>query len=158
MPTNSKPRRKNAQRRVIVNAQARAMGVGSVFTANDQLAMGLPPRTALEALRGGFATVEHFNDLAMTVNIALICAERIGPRAEAVALAGRDALLQVHQRHARAGKWGFAGGEAAAVASVLDIYDQLLDLLNAGQMRAAVAEYTHRVHAGEHFGKNGKES
>jgi hypothetical protein len=159
MPQSTRPRPKGTgymRRNTRHNAMARALGARQTFTERDQLAMALPPRAALEAIRHGAGQIEHFGDLAMAVNIALICGERIGPQAEAAGLAARDALLAVRERFGRARKWGFTGTEAGAVVAALDLYDQLLSLLTAEQLRTAVAEYSKRVAANHHLGgRNG---
>ncbi len=155
MPT-SKQRRKRGtylRRGVDTRAQNRALGSERELDAGQQRDLSLPPRAALVAIRNGVGTIEHFGDLAATVNVTLICGERIGKQSESVALDARDALWQVRQRFDRVGRWGFGAGELEALGASLDLYESILQHITAGQYRAAVQEYKRRVDAGEHLGK-----
>jgi hypothetical protein len=156
MPTSTKPRRSHGYlRRQRPNAIAMALGARQTFTEAEQVRLALPVRAAFEAMRRGAGTLDLFATLAMAVNLALICAEKIGPEAEGACLAARDALQRVRVREYRCSKWGFSGEEAGAVLVVLDLFEQLTGLLTAEQLRAAVKEYQRRVSAGEHLGKVG---
>lgn len=127
----------------------RVLGRVETFTPAEQAALNLPVRIAFESLRTGKAEESDFHTLAAAVNISMVCAEKIDPLVEQSCVAGRDALMRVHKRHAATGVWGLDGPAFAEIEQALEIFEQLNSLLSAGQVKDALEECYRRMQAGE---------
>lgn len=140
-----------AKRRYVADPMAmfRVLGRVEPFTPAEQAALNLPVRIAFESLRTGKAEESDFHTLAAAVNISMVCAEKIDPLVEQSCVAGRDALMRVHKRHAETGLWGLDGPAFAEIEQAIEIYEELIRLLTGGQLKDAMAECVRRMQAGE---------
>lgn len=126
----------------------RVLAMGTSLTPEEALQINLPVRIAYERLRNGAAIEGDFDTVAGAVNVSLVCAESINPFVEMTCIAGRDALVRMKNRHDRLGGWGFDGPGLHEVLDVIEVYEQLTQLLGAGQLKAAMGECIRRMQAG----------
>lgn len=131
------------------SAMYRVFGRVCNFTEAEQTQLNLPVRIALDGFLTGKAVETDFHTLAAAVNIAMICAERIGPVVEQACIAGRDAMARVWARHQACGAWGLDGPAIDELKQVVSIYEQLTSLLTGGQLKDAMTECVRRMQAGE---------
>lgn len=130
-------------------AMYRVLGKVQPFTEAEQATLNLPVRIAFEAMRTRTAGESDFHTLADAVNISMVCAEKIDPLVEQSCIAGRDALMRTHRRHAATGVWGLDGPAFAEIEQVVGIYEQLTALLTGGQLKDAMTECVRRMQAGD---------
>lgn len=130
----------------------RTVGRQQEFTQAERSGLNLPVRIAYERTRTGAAIDGDFDTMAAAVNVALVCAERINPFVEQACIEARDALMRLHARHARTHAWGFDGPGLQQVLAAIDVYEQLTQLLKAGQLEDALAECMRRMRIGWHMG------
>lgn len=130
-------------------AMWRIVGRKQPFTAEESMSLALPVRIAYERIRTGATVDGDFDTLAAAVNVAMICAERIDGLVEQACIAARDALMRMHERHKRTGRWGFDGPGLQEVLGGIEVYEQLTQLLTAGQLEDALRECMRRAKAGE---------
>jgi hypothetical protein len=80
-------------------------------------------RMSVSAFRGGFAGKDHFLDLCDTHDL-LALANSMATRPVAgvveVCKAAEIAILNIHDRELRTGKWGVSGDESAALVLLAD--------------------------------------
>ena len=140
-----------AKRRYVADPMAifKVFGKVQPFTEAEQATLNLPVRIAFEAMRTRTAVESDFHTLAAAVNIAMVCAEKIDPLVEQSCIAGRDALMRTHRRHAATWVWGLDGPAFAEIEQSLEIYEQLTALLTGGQLKDAMTECVRRMQAGE---------
>lgn len=81
-----------------------------------------------------------------------MCAEQIDPLVEHTCILARDALMRMHERHARTHSWGFDGPGMHEVLATIDLYEQLTQLLKAGQIEDALKECCRRMRTGNYMG------
>lgn len=125
------------------------MGRNELFTVAEQANLNLPVRLAYDAMINGQATEPDFHTLAAAVNVAIVCAESIDSLVEQTCIAGRDAMMRVHDRQIKLGRWGFDGPGRLEVESCVDVYEQLTSLLTGGQLKQAMSECIRRMQAGK---------
>lgn len=85
-------------------------------------------RVAFEKLKIGSEDDAQFDRLAAAINVGLIRAEGIDSQAEAVMLAGVQAMMSCACIHARHGRFGFTGPDLLAMNDALDLYESILRL------------------------------
>lgn len=130
-------------------AMFRTLGRVTEFTVEEQAALNLPVRLALQAFIDRTAVDADFHTLAAALNTTMVCSEKISPEVEAVAKSGLDALMRVLDRYGRTGQWGLDGIGRQELADAVDIYEQLTGLLTGGQLKTAMVEVIRRMKAGE---------
>lgn len=130
-------------------AMWRTVGRKQAFTAEESVGLSLPVRIAYERIRTGAAVDGDFDTLASAMNVAMVCAERIDGLVEQACIVAQDALMRMHGRHTRTGRWGFDGPGLQEVLAGIEVYEQLMRLLTAGQLEAALLECIRRAKAGE---------
>lgn len=130
-------------------AMFKVFGKVQTFTEAEQATLNLPVRIAFEAMRTRTAVESDFHTLAAAVNIAMVCAEKIDPLVEQSCIAGRDALMRTHRRHAATWVWGLDGPAFAEIEQAVEIYEQINALLPAGQVKEALEECYRRISRGE---------
>lgn len=87
--------------------------------------LGITERLSVEAFRGGWATTDHFDNLADCRDLlALANRERCDPSAEAACEVGLHALLAIKERHALKGRMGVTGDELAAITLLVDASEE----------------------------------
>ena len=130
-------------------AMYRTLGRVTEFTVEEQAALNLPVRLALQAFIGRTAVEADFHTLAAALNTSMVCSEAISHEVETVAKAGLAALMRVLDRYGRTGQWGLDGMGKQEIADAVDIYEQLTGLLTGGQLKTAMVEVIRRMKAGE---------
>lgn len=74
--------------------------------------LSLTERLSVEAFAGGYAHVDHFDNLADCRDILTMAAtERKDKQALAVAVSSYQTLISIRERHKRTGKFGATGDE-----------------------------------------------
>jgi hypothetical protein len=155
--------KKRAQRRrweASPTAPLRAL-VGSLpFDEAEQTKLQLPGHVAFEALRTGKASEEagDFDTLAIIANVCLVRSEQIDKVAKRdgrstseadflvpVVQDAQEALMHIQARGIRAGRMVATGPELQALATMLDIHDQLVANSTPRQMELALREVARRM-------------
>ena len=126
----------------------RVMGMQQPFTRAEQTTLNLPVREALQSLRDGTGTDEHWNTLAAVVNVCLLRGERIAPEVVGVAKDGQAAVLDVLARHQRTGKWGVSHDDLSRIDPCIDLHEQLIELSTPAQMMQAFRDTLARMNTG----------
>ena len=119
------------------------------FSEADATAIVNKVRTAHQLLREGKADPQQFVTVGSAINIATIRAEQIGSSEEvqeALWLAGQF-LNDCQDRHERTGTFVLPGPGLQAVASGVDLYEQILRASSPRQMQLAAQELWRRVGA-----------
>lgn len=81
----------------------------------------LTERLSVEALRGGWATTDHFDNLADCRDLMSMAATERNDRSTlAVCELGYHALISIKERHARTGRIGASGDELQALLVLVD--------------------------------------
>lgn len=111
---------------------------------NETRAMALL-HSAFTDLRQGSADDELFDRLAAAINIGIIRAEQIDPLCVAPILAARDALIRCDEIRGRHGRYGFDGPGIHAMATGLEVYEEMLRHSSPQQMREAMTESIARM-------------
>jgi hypothetical protein len=135
--------------------------VGSIpFDEAEQTKLQLPGHMAYEALRTGKASEEagDFDTLAIIANVCLVRAEQIDKVAKRdgrstseadflvpVVQDAQEALMHIQARGIRAGRMVATGPELQALATMLDIHDQLVANSTPRQMELALREVAVRM-------------
>lgn len=127
----------------------RVMGKHQDFTVLEQGQIITPVRLGLERFKLGEAENGDFHTLAAACNVSLVLSEKISPLVESVCLVSRDALLRCKERHARTGRWGFDGPALSAIADMIDIFEQLVELHKPVQLQNAMTEALRRTRTGQ---------
>lgn len=127
----------------------RTIGRHQEFTVLERGQVVTPVRMAYEKFRMGTAEETDFHTLAAACNVSLISAEKISPLVESVCLVASDALLRCKERHARTGRWGFDGPALSAIADMIDIFEQLVELHKPVQLQNAMTEALRRTRTGQ---------
>ena len=87
--------------------------------------VSLQERMAVEALRGGWSSTDHFNVLADCRDMLLLAAsERRDTSTLAACKLAGVALMNIRDRHAQRGKIGATGDEINALALLVDTSEQ----------------------------------
>jgi len=145
--------RKATKRKIIYkpdpSAMYRVFGNVSEFTEEEQRAINLPVREAFQAFMVGAAEEDDFHTLAATVNIAMVCSEKIDPIVENTCVLGVAAVQRTRDRFDKTGKWGLDGPARVQIDDTISIYEQLTSLLTGGQLKTAMVEVIWRMKAGE---------
>lgn len=77
--------------------------------------------TAIEALKGGYATAAHYRQLADCQSLlSLACREKPDASASAAADMGFIAMSNIFQRQHETGRWGASGEELNALRVMVD--------------------------------------
>jgi hypothetical protein len=160
MAGRTKKRKQRRRLEASPTAPLRAL-VGSMpFDEAEQTKLQLPGHVAYEALRTGKASDEagDFDTLAIIANVCLIRAEQIDRDArrdgQAVSDAdflvpvvqeAQEALMRIKARSMRTGRMVATGPELQALATMLDIHDQLVANSTPRQMELALREVARRM-------------
>ena len=123
----------------------RVMNRITTLTPEEQMEMALPVRTAFESIKKGTGTFDDFEALAVAVNVSLVGGERISPLVVSVCVEAREGMLRANERFTRLGKWGFDGPALQALPEVMGVYEQLLALCTATQLKSYMLECQKRI-------------
>lgn len=138
--------RAKPQRRYAANPAAVMLAIWrrQEYTPEELVRLKLPIRAAYDELKAGRGTQQHWADLSVAVNTALIRAEGISPLMVEPMLAARDALERMRERYMRTARWGFDGPAIDQVLYGVELHEQLLDLSTPQQMLEAGREARRR--------------
>lgn len=156
MSRSQKPRRKydpnRAIRRVVSTHAARIEA--APLAADQRRDLGLAYHLSFEAmLRGG--TEEAWHALAATLNIALFLCERgFGVEFESEIKAAMRTLMRTKYRQQETGSWALDGEGIAAMRLALEIHDQQVNIVERGEIRAAINEVYALVMAGDVYAED----
>lgn len=114
------------------------------YEPDELVRLKLPIRAAYDEIKAGRGTQQHWADLAVAINTALIRAEGISPLMVEPMLAARDALERMRDRYMRTSRWGFDGPAIDQVLYGVELHEQLLDLSTPQQMLEAGREARRR--------------
>jgi hypothetical protein len=127
----------------------RVIGKNQDFTTEEKGQIVDPCRKAFDRIRSGDGKTNDFIILSDASNVSLVRAEKINPLVESVCLVARDALLRCKSRFYKTGRWGFDGPAISAIADMLDVYEQMVDLLKPHQIQDDLAEAMRRERDGD---------
>lgn len=105
---------------------------------------------AYDELVAGRGTDEHFNRIAVVLNIGVIRAEDGGNGAPAVAVFkdAQQALMECDALQARHGRYGFTGPGLQAMREALILYEDILRASTPLQMHQGQQEVMRRAQQG----------
>jgi hypothetical protein len=119
------------------------------FTEQEQAALALPVREALDGFLKGHAGQSDFDTLAAAANVCLVRSEAVSPLCVEASQRGQDALMRAKRRFDSLGRWGLDGPGIQEVGDLVDLYEQFLALSTPQQMRDALRTVLERSSAGE---------
>jgi len=93
---------------------------------------------AFDDLRNGSTDDDLFDRLAATVNVGVVRAEQIDELCVGPMLAMRDALLRCDAIRGKHGRYGFDGPGLQAMATGLEVYEEMVRHSTPQQMREAM--------------------
>jgi len=137
-----------------VTAHARTLARAQEFTPDEVQRLASEAHEAFHAFKTGGGSSDHFDTLALIVNVVLIRAEAIdaasggGDVCVRAAQAAQDALMRMKDRRQRMGRWALDAAGMAAIETALDVHDQLLELGTIGQIIDAMREVQRRMDSG----------
>jgi len=101
--------------------------------------------SAFSDLRTGSTDDELFDRMAATVNVGVIRAEQIDELCVGPMLAMRDALLRCDAIRGKHGHYGFDGPGLQAMATGLEVYEEMVRNSTPQQMREAMTQSIERM-------------
>jgi hypothetical protein len=119
------------------------------FTEDEQTALALPVRVALDAFRNGRASQDDFDTLATAANVCLVRSEAVSPLCVEASQRGQDALMRAKRRFDSLRRWGLDGPGIQEVNDLVDLYEQFLALSTPQQMKDALQTILERSFLGE---------
>lgn len=105
----------------------------------------VPVRLSFEKMRSGTGTEHDFDTLAATVNLCMVVAETVNDDMLHFTQQAQDALMEMHARHKRTGRWGLDHASLETLPAVIDVYQQLLEPCAPAQLKRAWIEVVDRV-------------
>lgn len=131
-------------------AWLQAIGMQQPLTQDQRDDLGLAVHLAIERLRVGTPIKGDWHTLAAAVNVSMVLCERgVGPEYLPDILAAQDALLRVHDRHAKTGRWAFDGPAYKALTRAVEIHEAHAGAITRDGARAAMLEVRRRAARGE---------
>lgn len=86
--------------------------------------IGIGERTAIEALRGGYAEYQHYRTLAdCHGHLMLAASKRHDDDAKAICQLGYVAMLNIYDRYQKTRRYGATGDELQSLIAMLDFSD-----------------------------------
>lgn len=159
MPGNSK--RSPAQKRanLIKRAQRKYAHEQKVIKSKpmqegQRLDICVGAHTSLEAMLKGFGEEEHWHNLALANNYAMVmCELDICESRQYVDIPerARRGLIEAKERGERTGRWGLSGVAIQDMRLVLDLHDQQLQLATHGEVLQAKEVIQARKAAGDFY-------
>jgi hypothetical protein len=102
--------------------------------------------SAFADLKAGSTDDGLFDRLAASINVGIIRAEQIDELCVQPMLAARDALMRCDDIHGRHGRYGFDGPGLQAMATGLEVYEEMVRNSTPAQMREAMTLSIARMH------------
>jgi hypothetical protein len=135
MPSNKKPRKKQARRPLILPMTIR-------HSAEADTELQLAPHAELMKLREGYGDEGSWHTLVCRLNVGLTVAWQ-NNLDNNVMRKGLDAMINVRERHNKSGKWGLSGDDLREVGDALIATDNLQLSLTRKQLNKAI-EYVYK--------------
>lgn len=144
-------RKRSKYRPYRTDRSAWAHAVGMQQLTNDQLTdLGMAVHISIERMRIGQGIELDWHTLAAAVNVSLILCERgVGAQYLDDIKTAADALVEIHERKRRTGKWAFHGAGYIALARAVEIHEAQLAAITRDSAREAMLEVRRRVDRGE---------
>lgn len=130
----------------------RAMASIQPFTAAEQTILTLPVHEALQSVKDGSCSENHWHTLAAVTNICCVMGEKIAPQVVDAAIDAQTAAISILERFKETGKWVATDEEFGSLSVCADVYEQLLALSTPRQMQVAFHETLRRMRRGQIFG------
>ncbi len=148
--SKARQRNGNKPRRAHIDkfAQFRVMRDLQPFTQAELLQLRVKPRVAWESLRTGHGTDDDRGTISAVVNTSLARCEAIDPALVEVCKAAQQALKRMRDRQQRTGSTALSHEDIEAIAPVIDLHEQLLELSTPLEMKNALLEVLRRAAAG----------
>lgn len=132
------------------SAWSHAIGMQQQLTDDMRTDLGLAVHTSIERIRLGAGIEGDWHTLAAAANVSLVLCERgVGAEYLDDIRRAQDALVEVHRRHQRTGRWLFSGPAYTALARAVAIHEAQLAAITRDSARAAMLEVRRRVERGE---------
>lgn len=136
--------------RVDRSAWAHAIGMQQQLTDDQITDLCVAVRISIENMRTGHGCDRDWHTLAAAANVSLILCERgVGPEHLPAVQLAQDALIHIHERQQRNGRWAFDGAAYVAITHLVDIHEAQMSGITRDSARAAVLEAHRRVARGE---------
>lgn len=105
--------------------------------------------SAFDDLRKGSTDDDLFDRLAAAINVGIVRAEQIDELCVGPMLAARDALIRCDEIRGKHGRYGFDGLGLQAMATGLEVYEEMVRNSTPQQMREAMTASIARMHQQE---------
>jgi hypothetical protein len=102
-------------------------------------------RMAYEKLKMGTGDHEQFDRLAAALNVGMIRAEQIDPRAVPTMKSGVAAMMRCDGRYSERGAYGFSRTDEACMNDAIDLYEGIVRLSTPKQMINALTIAMRRM-------------
>ena len=136
--------------RVDRSAWSHCVGMQQQLTDDQRTDLGVAVHTSIERLRTGNGIELDWHTLAAAVNVSLVLCERgVGAEYLDDIKTAMDALVEIHDRHRRTGKWAFHGSGYVALTRAVEIHEAQIGAVTRDGARAAMLEVRRRVELGE---------
>lgn len=130
MPSNKKPRKK-------ASIQPRSLPITIRHSEKSETALQLAPHAELMKFRNGIGDESGWHTLVARLNVGAVAAWQNNlPNADIKT--GLDALLKIHARFDKLGKWGVSGNDLAEIGEALVQTDNLQLSLTRKQFAIAI--------------------
>ena len=143
--TYARKRRAHTARRADPHSVYRVLNRTEPLREEERAQLLVPVRLSFEKMRSGTGTEHDFDTLAATVNLCMVVAETVSSDMLHFTQQAQDALMDMHARHKRTGRWGLDHASLELLPSVIHIYEQLLELCAPAQLKRAWIEVVDRV-------------
>lgn len=130
MPSNKKPRKKST-------IKPRSIPITIRHSEEAETALQLAPHAELLKFREGIGDEQGWHTLVARLNVGLVAAWQNNQPNEDIKK-GLDALLKIHARFDRLGKWGVSGNDLAEIGEALVHTDNLQLSLTRKQFALAI--------------------
>jgi hypothetical protein len=132
MPANKKPRKPK-------KFVPKTLPMTIRHNEEAETALQLAPHSELLKLREGYGDEFSWNTIVARLNIGLVAANAEGKEDQAKQIrTGLDAMLKVHARFEKAGKWGVSGSDLREIGDGLVLTDNLQLSLTRKQFAKAI--------------------
>lgn len=112
---------------------------------SEQRTIAIEVHLAWQAMLDGTATVEHFDSLAMAINVVDALAIELGDAAKEITQPGKDALQGIRDRYLRIKRFGVDAPAIRDIPPALELHDECLRTMSPHQFQRAF-----QVVAGRH--------
>ena len=102
--------------------------------------------SAFSDLKAGSTDDDLFDRLATSINVGIVRAEQIDELCVMPMLAMRDALIRCDEIRGKHGRYGFDGPGLQAMATGLEVYEEMVRNSTPQQMREAMTISIARMH------------